>query len=158
MIGLGSVLITRFHWIIYLFGAFLVYTGIKMATQQEHDIEPKSNPIIRLIRKVLAVTNHYHGQNFFVRQDLPGKGLKWVATPLFVVLVVVETTDLIFAVDSVPAIGKQRSNDDCKCVCNDVDRSENPHGSARCGGLPLAVAGVALLATSGLARTASVAM
>jgi tellurite resistance protein TerC len=104
MVGLGALLIKQFHWIIYVFGAFLVITGIRMATQKEHDIEPESNPVIRLIRKVWPVTNRYHGDKFFIREEVDGKGLRTVATPLFVVLVMVETTDLIFAVDSVPAI------------------------------------------------------
>lgn len=103
MIGAGVALINQFHWIIYVFGAFLVFTGIRMATQTEHAIEPESNPVIRLVRKFTAVTNQYHGQNFFVREEVGGK-MRRVATPLFVVLVLVETTDLIFAVDSIPAI------------------------------------------------------
>ncbi|HEV2145955.1 MAG TPA: TerC family protein [Longimicrobiaceae bacterium] len=105
MIGAGAVLIERFHWIIYVFGAFLVFTGIRMATQGEPDIEPESNPVLRLVRRFTAVTQVYHGQKFFVREAAaPGGPLQWVATPLFVVLVLVETTDLIFAVDSIPAI------------------------------------------------------
>jgi tellurite resistance protein TerC len=104
MIAVGATLIKQFHWIIYLFGAFLIITGIRMATQKEHDIEPQSNPVIRLIRKIWPVTDSYHEEKFFVRQHVDGKGMRLVATPLFVVLVMVETTDLIFAVDSVPAI------------------------------------------------------
>jgi tellurite resistance protein TerC len=103
MIFAGAYLIKQFHWIIYVFGAFLVFTGIRMATQKEHDIEPESNPVVRLVRRILPVTGEYHGQSFFVRQNVGGV-MKWVATPLFVVLVLVETTDLIFAVDSIPAI------------------------------------------------------
>ena len=103
MIGAGAALIHRFHWIIYIFGAFLVFTGIRMATQSAHTIEPESNPVIRLIRRFIAVTNVYHGQKFFVREQV-GTRMRRVATPLFVVLVLVETTDLIFAVDSIPAI------------------------------------------------------
>jgi tellurite resistance protein TerC len=105
MIAAGAVLIERFHWIIYVFGAFLVFTGIRMALQEEHDIEPDSNPVIRLVRRFVPVTPVYHGQNFFVREaTVAGGALRRVATPLFVVLVLVETTDLIFAVDSIPAI------------------------------------------------------
>jgi tellurite resistance protein TerC len=105
MIGAGAYLIKQFHWIIYVFGGFLVITGIRMATQTEHAIEPESNPVIRLVRRFIPVTNRYHGQNFFVREaEKPGGALRRVATPLFVVLVLVETTDLIFAVDSIPAI------------------------------------------------------
>ena len=103
MIAAGAYLIHQFHWIVYVFGAFLVFTGIRMATQTEHDIEPESNPVIRLVKRLLPVTNVYHGQNFFVREKVDGR-MRAVATPLFVVLVLVETTDLIFAVDSIPAI------------------------------------------------------
>ena len=103
MIGAGALLIDRFHWIIYVFGAFLVFTGIRMATQDEMDIEPESNPALKLIRRFLPVTNQYHGQHFFTREKI-GDRLRLAATPLFVVLVLVETTDLIFAVDSIPAI------------------------------------------------------
>ena len=103
MIAAGALLIHQFHWIIYVFGAFLVFTGVRMATQTEHDIEPESNPVIRLVRSLLPVTNVYHGQKFFVRELVDGR-MRAVATPLFVVLVLVETTDLIFAVDSIPAI------------------------------------------------------
>jgi len=105
MIGAGAYLIKQFHWIIYVFGGFLVITGIRMATQTEHAVEPESNPVIRLVRRFIPVTNRYHGQGFFVREaERPGGALRRVATPLFVVLVLVETTDLIFAVDSIPAI------------------------------------------------------
>ncbi len=103
MIAAGAYLIHEFHWIIYVFGAFLVFTGIRMATQTEHDIEPESNPVIRLVKSVVPVTDVYHGQKFFVREEVAGR-MRAVATPLFVVLVLVETTDLIFAVDSIPAI------------------------------------------------------
>ncbi|HWS54635.1 MAG TPA: TerC family protein [Pyrinomonadaceae bacterium] len=104
MIGAGAYLIKQFHWIIYVFGAFLVITGIRMATQDERDIEPESNPVIRLVKRFIPVTDEYHGQDFFVRQADASGVAKRVATPLFVVLVLVETTDLIFAVDSIPAI------------------------------------------------------
>src|SRR5688500_8154858 len=105
MIAAGSYLITQFHWVIYLFGAFLVFTGIRMARQDEAAIEPDANPVVRLVRRVFPVADRYHGQRFFVRQPVgPGGAVRLVATPLFVVLAVVETTDLIFAVDSVPAI------------------------------------------------------
>jgi tellurite resistance protein TerC len=99
MIGAGAYLIHQFHWIIYLFGAFLVFSGIRMAVQTEHEIEPESNPVLRMIKRFMPVTNRYHGQNFFVHE-----GGRRVATPLFVVLMLVETSDLIFAVDSIPAI------------------------------------------------------
>ncbi len=99
MIGAGALLIERFHWIIYVFGAFLVFTGIRMATQDEMDVEPESNPALKLVRRMMPISPGYDGQNFFTRID----GRR-AATPLFVVLVLVETTDLIFAVDSIPAI------------------------------------------------------
>lgn len=103
MIAAGAALIHRFHWVIYVFGAFLVFTGIRMALQKEHDIEPEANPVIRTLRRFMRVTNVYHGQKFFIREEVNGR-LRRVATPLFVVLLMVETTDLIFAVDSIPAI------------------------------------------------------
>ena len=103
MIAAGAYLIEQFHWIIYVFGAFLVFTGIRMATQNEHDLNPESTIAMRLIRRVVPVTDEYHGQRFFVRGEA-AQASRWVATPLFVVLVLVETTDLIFAVDSIPAI------------------------------------------------------
>jgi tellurite resistance protein TerC len=100
MIGAGAYLIEQFHWIMYVFGAFLVFTGIRMATQVEYDIDPAGNPVIRLVRRLIPVTPDYHGQKFLVR----GNDGRLFATPLFVVLALVETTDLIFAVDSIPAI------------------------------------------------------
>jgi tellurite resistance protein TerC len=103
MIVAGAYLIEQFHWILYVFGGFLVFTGIRMATQGEHELEPDANPVIRLLRRFIPVTEVYHGQHFFVRQPV-GDQLQLVATPLFVVLTLVETTDLIFAVDSIPAI------------------------------------------------------
>jgi len=103
MIGAGVLLLERFHWIIYVFGAFLVFTGFKMATQDEMDIEPEANPVLKLIRRVVAVTPGYDGQHFFSRALIKGRTRR-VATPLFIVLVMVETTDLVFAVDSIPAI------------------------------------------------------
>ena len=105
MIGGGALLIERFHWVIYVFGAFLIFTGIRMATHDESDIEPEANPILRLVRRIMPITHDYRGQNFFVKEP-PTRGAApaIMATPLFVVLVLVETTDLIFAVDSIPAI------------------------------------------------------
>ncbi len=99
MIGAGAVLIQRFHWIIYLFGAFLVFTGIKMLTKEDEKLEPERNPIVRLFRKFFPVTTEYRGEHFWVYEQ----GRLW-ATPLFIVLICVEVTDLIFAVDSIPAI------------------------------------------------------
>jgi tellurite resistance protein TerC len=94
----GVGLIQRFHWIIYVFGVFLVYSGIKLFFQEEAEIHPEKNPVLRLFRRRVPVTDDYVGNKFFVRR--PGL----FATPLFVVLLVVETTDLLFAVDSIPAI------------------------------------------------------
>lgn len=96
----GISLINAFHWIIYLFGAFLVYTGIKLALPKKEDgFEPEKNPAVRLARKILPVTNHFEGGHFFTKVD----GRRF-ATPLFIVLVVVETTDVMFALDSIPAV------------------------------------------------------
>jgi tellurite resistance protein TerC len=103
MIAAGAYLIQQFHWIMYVFGAFLVFTGVRMATHREHDLDPESSLAIRLIRRLVPITSEYHGQQFFVREHV-GQVSRLVATPLFVVLVLVETTDLIFAVDSIPAI------------------------------------------------------
>ncbi len=104
MIGAGAYLIANFHWVIYVFGGFLVYTGIRMATKKERDIEPDANPILRLIRRFVPVAPQYDGQKFFTRIESRNGRTRRAATPLFVVLVLVETTDLIFAVDSIPAI------------------------------------------------------
>lgn len=95
----GVALITKFHWIIYIFGAFLILTGIKMLIQKEGEIAPDKNPLVRLFKKFFPVTDQMHEGNFFVKINS-----KTVATPLFVVLLIVEFTDLIFAVDSIPAI------------------------------------------------------
>ena len=94
----GVTLIRRFAWITYLFGAFLVYSGFKLMRQGETEIHPEKNPVLRLFRKAFPVTNDYVGGKFFVRRA----GL--YATPLFIVLLVIETTDVLFAVDSIPAV------------------------------------------------------
>ena len=99
MIGVGAVLITKFSWIIYIFGAFLILTGIKMIVKRSEEIHPERNPIVRWFKRFMPVTPDYRGDKFFVRE----KGVL-MATPLFVVLLLVEFTDLIFAVDSIPAI------------------------------------------------------
>ena len=96
----GVALINKFHWIIYVFGSIIIISGIKMLSQKDKKIEPDKNPVIRLVKKMLPVTNEYHGDNFFVKIQ---NGIL-AATPLFIVLVFVEITDLIFAVDSIPAI------------------------------------------------------
>jgi tellurite resistance protein TerC len=99
MIGLGAVLITRFGWIIYIFGGFLVLTGLKMIFKKDEEIHPESNPVVRWFKRMYPVTKDYRADKFFVREN----GIR-MATPLFVVLLCVEVTDLIFAVDSIPAI------------------------------------------------------
>jgi tellurite resistance protein TerC len=105
MIAAGAFLIERFHWIMYVFGAFLIFTGIRMAMQDEADIEPESNPVLRLVRRLVPVTPDFRDQRFFVLEPAHrGESPRLLATPLFIVLVLVETTDLIFAVDSIPAI------------------------------------------------------
>jgi tellurite resistance protein TerC len=129
MIAAGAALITKFSWIIYLFGAFLILTGIKMIVKREEEIHPERNPVVRWFKQLMPVTPEYRGDKFFVREvprsaggppaglekrgapglaDGPsafraGRGVL-MATPLFVVLLLVEFTDLIFAVDSIPAI------------------------------------------------------
>ena len=94
----GVGLIRQFHWIIYIFGALLVYSGIKLFRQENAEIHPEKNPLLRLFRRWIPVTKDYEEAKFFVRR--PGL----YATPLFIVLLVVETTDVLFAVDSIPAI------------------------------------------------------
>ena len=105
MIVAGSALVTRFSWTLYLFGAFLVFTGIRMALQKdEMAYNPERDPVLRLSRRLIPVTAEYHGDKFFVRKaDATGK-MRYAATPLFIVLVIVDTTDIIFATDSIPAI------------------------------------------------------
>ncbi len=94
----GVSLIQRFHWLIYCFGALLVYSGIKLLRQGDEEVNPETNPLLKLFRKWMPVTEDYVGEKFWVRQ--PGL----YATPLVVVLLVVETTDIVFAVDSIPAV------------------------------------------------------
>ena len=102
----GAALLSMFHWVIYVFGVFLVFTGIKILVQKEIEVHPEQNPILKLLRRFLRVTNDYHGAKFFTRRPIPGTPHKkhLFATPLFIVLVVIEATDVIFAVDSIPAI------------------------------------------------------
>ena len=99
MIFVGAALINRFHWIIYIFGAFLVYTGIKMFRQEEIDVQPEKNPLVRLVTRFLPITRHYEEEKFFTKANGKRTG-----TLLLLVLMVVEVTDLVFAVDSIPAI------------------------------------------------------
>jgi tellurite resistance protein TerC len=99
LIAVGAALLKEFHWIIYVFGAFLIFTGIRMALQKEEGVHPERNPLIKLLRRLMPVTDNYEEDKFFVRRV----GVL-MATPLFLVLLIVESTDLIFAVDSIPAI------------------------------------------------------
>lgn len=99
LIALGAALILKFHWVILIFGVFLVFSGLKMAFHKEGKIEPNKNPVVRFFKKIFPVSEKYEGGKFFVKRKT---GL--LATPLFIVLVVVETTDLVFAFDSIPAI------------------------------------------------------
>lgn len=95
----GIELIHKFHWMIYLFGGFLIVTGVRMINSDEKPINPEKNPLVRFVRKLFPVTKSFEGDKFFVRRDH-----KTWATPLFIVVVLIEGTDLIFAVDSIPAI------------------------------------------------------
>ena len=124
MIGMGAVLVHNFHWILYLFGIFLVFTGIKMLIVQDETPHPEDNPVVRWIRKIFPITRNFHGQHFFVKAGSEGsheaaepgqattpdpvvemaKPGTWLLTPLAVALILVEVTDLIFAVDSIPAV------------------------------------------------------
>lgn len=99
MILLGTALIRQFNWIIYIFGAFLVYTGVKMFSQEETDIEPEDNPVVKMVTRFIPITRHYEGKKFFTVVNGRRTG-----TLLLLVLVIVEVTDLVFAVDSIPAI------------------------------------------------------
>jgi tellurite resistance protein TerC len=95
----GVALLAKFHWLIYVFGAILFYTGIKMLTDKDKKMEPEKNPFFKFIKRFVPFTNEFHGDKFFIKQD----GKKF-ATPLFLSLIIVEITDVIFAVDSIPAI------------------------------------------------------
>ena len=96
---LGIELIERFHWMVYIFGAILIYTGFKMAFGGEEKVEPEKNPLVKLVRRFMPITKRTWGDKFFIRR----RGI-WSATPLFLTLIVVESSDLIFAVDSIPAV------------------------------------------------------
>jgi tellurite resistance protein TerC len=95
----GAALISHFHWALYVFGAFLVFTGVRVFFEKKLDVHPDRNPVLRLSRRLLATTERYEGPAFFVR-----RGGRILATPLFFVLVMVETVDILFAIDSIPAI------------------------------------------------------
>ena len=98
-IGAGAVIISRFHWVMYILGLFLVYTGIKIVFQKDGEVDPGRNPALRIFRRLVPTVSSYQGQKFLIRKDG-----RIFATPLLVVLVVVEMTDVMFAVDSIPAI------------------------------------------------------
>jgi tellurite resistance protein TerC len=99
MIGVGTALVARFHWTLYLFGAFLVYSGLKMLGASDEGVHPEKNPVLRLVRRLYPVTDGFCGEHFFTR--LNGRR---ALTPLALTLVMVETADLVFALDSIPAI------------------------------------------------------
>jgi len=98
-IAAGATLLDQFHWMIFVFGAFLLFTGVRMARSSGHKMDPSKNPVLRGLRRMIPITDEYEGQRMVLR-----RAGKLVATPLLAVLVVVETTDIIFAVDSIPAI------------------------------------------------------
>lgn len=98
-IGVGAALITKFEWILYFFGAFLIFTAIKLAIKKETEVHPENNPVLKIARKIFPVSHSLDGSKFFTRQ----KG-KLYATPLFLVLLMIESTDIVFAFDSIPAI------------------------------------------------------
>ncbi|MFA0742125.1 MAG: hypothetical protein DFNUSKGM_002245, partial [Candidatus Fervidibacter sacchari] len=95
----GTALLKKFHWVVYIFGIIVIVSGIKLLMRKEEEIHPERNPVLRLARRFLPITPNYHGQKFFVRLDG-----KFMATPLMLVLLVVESTDIVFAIDSIPAI------------------------------------------------------
>jgi tellurite resistance protein TerC len=100
MIALGALLLDRFEWIVYLFGAILIATGIRMMRQQEEDVDLEKNPVVRLARRILPFSNYYDGTRFFTRR----RSGAVLATPMLLVLIIVEWSDLVFAIDSIPAI------------------------------------------------------
>ena len=99
LIAIGAALLKEFHWVIYVFGAFLIFTGIRMATHREEELHPERNPVVKFFRKFMLVTETFEKDHFFVRH-----AGKLMTTPLFLILLIVESTDLVFAVDSIPAI------------------------------------------------------
>ena len=105
MIGLGATLVAQYGWILYIFAAFLVYTGIKMLATDDQHLDISQNPVLRWMKRRMKVTGELHGNAFFLRQPDPATGrLVTFATPLFLALVLIEIADLVFAVDSVPAV------------------------------------------------------
>jgi len=105
MIGVGATLVAEFSWLLYVFAAFLIITGIKMLVVKDAEPDVSKNPLVRFMRSRFNVTDHHHGERFFVKQSHPQNGkMVWFITPLFMALVLIEVADVIFAVDSVPAI------------------------------------------------------
>jgi tellurite resistance protein TerC len=98
-IAMGITLIEKVHWVIYIFGGFLILTGIRIALQKEKEIRPEKNPVLRIFRRFMPISDRYENGKFFLKKEE-----RYFATPLFIVLLVVETTDIVFAVDSIPAI------------------------------------------------------
>ena len=98
-IAAGITLIQKFHWIIYIFGGFLIFSGIKLALEKDKEIHPEKNPVLKLFRRFMPVLRNYKEGKFFLKRDQ-----RYFATPLFIVLLVVETTDVMFALDSIPAV------------------------------------------------------
>jgi tellurite resistance protein TerC len=98
-IAAGTALIAAFHWILYVFGAFLIFTGLKLLAARDEGIEPERNPVLRLIRRFLPSVPEYHGTHFVVK-----RAGRWYATPLLAVLIIIEATDIVFALDSIPAV------------------------------------------------------
>ena len=104
MIGAGAMLLERYHWILYLFGAFLVFSGIRMTRQSQREVDLETAPVLRLVRRYAPLTGEYHGSRFIVKLPGPDGRPRRVLTPLFVVLLTVETTDVVFALDSIPSV------------------------------------------------------
>lgn len=104
MIGLGTTLVTQFHWVLYLFAAFLIFTGFKMLVSDDEDIDVEDNFILKFLKKYLPVSNELHGNHFFIRSPNSSGKMRIFCTPLFVALLMIEFVDLIFAVDSIPAV------------------------------------------------------
>jgi len=99
LIAVGAALLKEFHWVIYVFGVFLIYTGIRIARHQDEEMQPDKNPVVKFFRRFMPVTETFEADNFFIR-----RAGTLMATPLFLILLIVESTDLVFAVDSIPAI------------------------------------------------------
>lgn len=103
LIAAGVWLTSQFHWIFYAFGAFLIFTGIRMAAEKDNEIDPENNPLVKFVSRHFPVVHHFHGGKFFTKEDIGGR-LRLAATPMFLALLCIEFTDLVFAMDSIPAI------------------------------------------------------